>query len=51
MKRCKLKRYETAKKAFTQVADFTFANANETQMTKTATIWLKSYEDALMTIK
>jgi len=47
----KLKNYEKAKKAFTQVADFKFANANETQMTKTATIWLKSYEDALMTIK
>ncbi|MDD4754670.1 MAG: hypothetical protein PHG29_01210 [Prolixibacteraceae bacterium] len=40
--------FEEAKKVLTQVADFKFANARETQMAKTAIIWMKSYEDALM---
>ncbi|MDD4143912.1 MAG: hypothetical protein PHN68_04690 [Prolixibacteraceae bacterium] len=44
----KLEMFEEAKKVLTQVADFKFANARETQMAKTAIIWMKSYEDALM---
>ena len=47
----KLEMYEKAKKAFAQVANFKFANAGETQMAKTANVWLKSYEDALMAVK
>jgi hypothetical protein len=40
--------YEEAQRVFKEVADFKFANADETQMAKTANVWLKSYEDALM---
>jgi tetratricopeptide (TPR) repeat protein len=44
----KLDMYEEAQRVFKEVADFKFANADETQMAKTANVWLKSYEDALM---
>lgn len=44
----KLDMYEEAQRVFKEVADFKFANADKTQMAKTANVWLKSYEDALM---
>ena len=47
----KLERYEEAREVLSQVADFKFANVCETQMSKRANEWLKSYETALMSAK
>lgn len=47
----KLGMYEKANAVFTDVANFKFANAEKAQLTKTAEMWLQSYENSSLAVK